>query len=88
MSRGEELFGITYEKGETIFSHGDLGDTMYVIQSGAVEISRLQDGKKAVLALLDHNDLFGEMALVDNHPRSATATAISRSRLLPFTRTS
>jgi F420-non-reducing hydrogenase small subunit len=86
MSKGEELFGITYEKGEIIFREGSLGDTMYIIQSGAVEISQLKNGRKTVLALLEREDFFGEMALIDNHPRSATASAISRSRLLPLTR--
>lgn len=86
MSQGEELFGITYGKGEVVFQEGDQGDTMYIIQSGAVEISRIQDGKKKVLALLVQGDFFGEMALVDHHPRSATATTISRSRLLLLTR--
>ena len=88
MEQGEELFGITYEKSDVIFQQGDLGDTMYIIQSGAVEISQHQDGKKNVLALLEHGNFFGEMALVDQHPRSATATSITRSRLVPFTRRS
>lgn len=88
MEQGEELFGITYKKGDVIFQQGDLGDTMYVIQSGAIEISQSQDGKRNVLALLEHGDFFGEMALVDKHPRSATATSITQSRLVPFTRTS
>lgn len=88
MSRSEEVFGITYEKGEVIFHEGDIGDTMYIIQSGAVEISKSQNNNKAVLALLEQGNFFGEMALIDKHPRTATATAISRSRLLPFTRDS
>jgi CRP-like cAMP-binding protein len=53
LSQGEELFGITYEKGEVIFHQGDQGDTMYIIQSGAVEISQLQGEQKTVLALLE-----------------------------------
>jgi len=88
MSQGEELFGITYEKGAVVFHQGDEGDTMYIIQSGAVEISQLQGEQKTVLALLEQGDFFGEMALIDKHSRSATVTAISRSRLLPLTRIS
>lgn len=88
MSQGEEIFGITYEKGEVIFHQDDQGDTMYIIQSGAVEISQLQGEQKTVLALLERGDFFGEMALIDKHSRSATATAINRSRLLPLTRIS
>ena len=88
MSQGEDLFGISCNKGEIIFSQGDQGDTMYIIQSGTVEISQDKNGKKVVLALLEKGDFFGEMALIDKHLRSATATAISHSRLLAFTRTS
>ena len=88
MSPGEDLFGISCNKGEIIFSQGDQGDTMYIIQSGTVEISQDKNGKKVVLALLEKGDFFGEMALIDKHLRSATATAISHSRLLAFTRTS
>lgn len=88
MSQGEDLFGISCNKGEVIFSQGDQGDTMYIIQSGTVEISQDKNGKKVVLALLEKGDFFGEMALIDKHLRSATATAISRSRLLAFTRMS
>ena len=86
MSHGGELFGITYQKGEVIFHQGDFGDTMFIIQSGAVEISRSQNSHKNVLALLEKGDFFGEMALIDKHPRTATATSISNSRLLPLTR--
>ena len=86
MSHGGELFGITYQKGELIFHQGDFGDTMFIIQSGAVEISRSQNSHKNVLALLEKGDFFGEMALIDKHPRTATAISISNSRLLPMTR--
>jgi F420-non-reducing hydrogenase small subunit len=88
MSMGEELFGTIYEKGEVVFRQGDPGDTMYIIQSGAFEVSQLRDDQKFVLAFLGKGDFFGEMALIDKHPRSATVTAIRRSRLLPLTRAS
>jgi F420-non-reducing hydrogenase small subunit len=88
MSQDGELFGLTYRKGEVIFNQGDPGDTMYIIQSGAIEISHRQGDNKKVLALLERGDFFGEMALIDKHPRTAAAAAISRSRLLPLTRIS
>jgi F420-non-reducing hydrogenase small subunit len=86
MNQGEDLFGITYEKSDVIFREGDIGDSMYIIQSGVVEISHIKNRNKNVLALLEKGDFFGEMALIDSRPRSATATSISRSRLLPLTR--
>lgn len=83
---GGEIFGITFQKGDVIFSEGELGNTMYVIQSGAVQIIRTIKGIKSVLAILETGDFFGEMALIDRRPRSATAIAISKTKLLPFTR--
>jgi CRP-like cAMP-binding protein len=88
VAHGEELFGLVYERGTIVFHQGDPGDTMYVVQSGAVEVSRLQGDRDVVLAVLERGDFFGEMALLDDHPRSATVTAIRRTRLLPLTRTS
>ena len=60
MNQGEDLFGITYEKNDVIFREGDMGDNMYIIQSGAVEISHTKDGHKHVLAILESGNFFGE----------------------------
>jgi F420-non-reducing hydrogenase small subunit len=86
MNQSEDLFGIIYDKNDVIFREGDMGDFMYIIQSGVVEISHIKDGNRNVLAILEKGNIFGEMALIDSSPRSATATSISRSRLLLFTR--
>ena len=59
---------------------------MYVIQSGAVEVSQRRNGEEAVLAILEKGDFFGEMALISRQPRSATVTTIQRSRLVPLSR--
>ena len=80
------LFGKIYEKGEIVCRQGDPGDEMYIIQSGAVEVSSRQDGHKVVLTILEKEDFFGEMALLDRSPRSATVETITRSRLLPLSR--
>lgn len=86
--RGDELFGTLYEKGTVVFREGDPGNVLYVIQSGAVEVTREREGRTTVVALLERGDFFGEMALVDDHRRSATITTIARTRLLPITRES
>lgn len=89
MSTGDEIFGSLYEKGTIIFHQNDPGDAMYIIQSGAVEISHTdENGRKRVLALLEKGDFFGEIALFQDVPRSATVTAIKKTRLLPFTKNS
>ena len=73
-----------YEDGEVIFTEGSYGDNMYVIHSGRVEISQMINNKKEVLAIVGKDSFFGEMALLSNTPRTATATAIERTTLLPF----
>ena len=66
----------TYQAGRNIFQEGDPGDGLYVIVEGKVQITFLvgQDQRR-VLSRLGPGDFFGEMAVLDNHPRSATATA-------------
>ncbi|WP_319408591.1 cyclic nucleotide-binding domain-containing protein [uncultured Desulfosarcina sp.] len=83
---GPELFGSTYLRGEVVFRQGDPGDVMYIIQSGAVEVSQDKNGSENVIAILEKGDFFGKMALLETGGRSATITAISRTRLIPLTK--
>jgi signal transduction histidine kinase len=65
-----------FRAGETIFAAGDVGDGLYVIESGRVLIAALVDhGESRPLAVIGPGDFFGEMAVLDDAPRSATATA-------------
>ena len=66
--------------GESLFQEGDPGDVMYVVISGEVEITH---GETAIETLTS-GDIFGEMALIDDRPRSATATVLSDSELVPI----
>lgn len=72
----------TFDSGEMIFDQGDPGDFMYVIIEGEVEI--ILRGK--VINTLTVGDFFGEMALVDNRPRSAAARAVVPTKLAPVNR--
>ena len=81
-----QRFGRTYPEGSVLFREGDLGDEMYIIHSGKVEISRELRGRRAVLAVLGPGDFFGEMAILNNRPRSATAICLERSQLLVIDR--
>jgi len=87
MENGSELFGSTYQRGETVFRQGDPGDAMYIIQSGAVEVAQQKNGREVVIAILEKGDFFGEMAILQNETRSATVTAISHTRLIPLSKT-
>src|SRR5947209_6095787 len=68
----------TYGAGKTIFSQGDTGTGLYVVKSGKIRITQAQDPDKAEqeLAVLGPGGVMGEMALLDDLPRSATATAV------------
>ena len=76
----------TFAAGETVFSEGDTGTTMYVLLEGQVELTKRAEGGSQLLKCVDRpNDFFGEMALIDSQPRSATATATTDTRLLVVT---
>ena len=73
------------EAGEVVFRQGDKGVDMFVIQSGAVEISRGEGSDRAVLATLRQGDFFGEMSLLESMPREADAVAVTHTELLVIT---
>jgi CRP-like cAMP-binding protein len=74
--------GRIYADGEVIFKEGDIGNVMYVIHSGKVRITKKTDTGDIMLAILDTGEIFGDMALFDRLPRSATATAMGEARIL------
>ncbi|WP_407425112.1 Crp/Fnr family transcriptional regulator [Treponema sp.] len=65
----------SYPANTMIFSESQSGADMFVIQSGSVKISKIVDGTEVTLAVLKKGDMFGEMALLENKPRSASAIA-------------
>jgi CRP-like cAMP-binding protein len=74
-----------YADGQTIFAEGDPGDSMYFIASGCVRIEKKSQASGAAqktLAVLEAGDYFGEMALLDQKPRSAAAVASGNARAL------
>lgn len=73
----------TYAKDAAIFYQGEPGDTFYVILSGQVKVSVTSlDGQEAILVMLDAGESFGEFALLDDQPRSATIEATQRTEVL------
>ena len=80
MEQGE--LGKVYQGGEVIVRQGDIGDCMYVIQEGQVEVFTEQDGKEVHLAVHGPGAFFGEMAVFDRDVRSATVRALGEARIL------
>ncbi len=64
-----------FSQGDIIFKEGDLGDTAYLVATGAVGIFRSVDGEETLLGEVEAGQLFGEMALIGDKPRTATARA-------------
>ena len=81
-----EKYGQVVEAGRVIFKEGEPGDTMYIIQKGRVKITKRVDNVEKILMVLGKGDFFGEMALIRNTPRTATATAVDTCELLAFNR--
>lgn len=74
------------EQGDVLFHEGDAGEEAYLILDGAVEVFLESDGEEVVLATLKRGDIIGEMALIDNQPRMASARAVGDAQLTVITR--
>jgi len=79
---GKGALGKIYSDGEVIVRQGDVGDCMYVVQSGRVEVVQATDVGEQHLALLETGDFFGEMAVFEKETRSATVRATGEARAL------
>jgi CRP-like cAMP-binding protein len=68
--------------GEILFSEGDIGTDMFIIQSGTVELLKVIGGETRVLSTLEKGDFFGEMSVLEDVPRTASARAKTDVELL------
>ncbi|WP_461257927.1 Crp/Fnr family transcriptional regulator [Treponema sp. R80B11-R83G3] len=75
-----------YPKEHLLFAEGETGHTMYIIQDGSVKITKIVDNKEIILAVLGKGDIFGEMALLEDKPRAATAEVYEDCTLLAVNR--
>ncbi len=80
-------FTVKRKKGETIYVDGDLGSEMYVVQSGAVRIFRTVAGVKQELAIMEKGDFFGEIAVLEGLPRTASAEALDDTEVIEINST-
>ncbi|MBW2063887.1 MAG: TIGR02266 family protein [Deltaproteobacteria bacterium] len=69
----------TYQDGQVIFEQGSSGTWVYVILSGAIEVSRTVRGRKYILSILREGEVFGELALIGSVKRTATTRAIGET---------
>jgi CRP/FNR family transcriptional regulator, cyclic AMP receptor protein len=76
-----------YPKDTVVFFENEEGDFFFTILEGRIKVTILgDDGREVILSVLGPGDFFGEMALLDNEPRSATAIAVEESELLSLHR--
>jgi CRP/FNR family cyclic AMP-dependent transcriptional regulator len=76
-----------YPKDGVVFFENEEGDSFFMIVEGRIKVTILgDDGREVILSMLGPGDFFGEMALLDNEPRSATAIAAEDSELLCLSR--
>jgi hypothetical protein len=68
--------------GETVFKEGDLGTEMYIVHEGQIEILKQMAEREHHLALLEKGDFFGEMSILEDLPRAASARAVTAVKLL------
>ncbi|MDR0450084.1 MAG: cyclic nucleotide-binding domain-containing protein [Treponema sp.] len=71
-----------YPRDAMIFSEGEMGDELYIIQKGSVKIVKIVDDKEMLLAVLKGGDIFGEMAVLESKPRAASAIAYADCQVL------
>jgi CRP-like cAMP-binding protein len=77
-------FARDFAPGEIIFSEYEPGDTFYMIQSGRVELVKLFGDVEKILDIIGPSEMFGEMAILESAPRSATAIALDAVKVLEF----
>jgi CRP-like cAMP-binding protein len=79
----ESMTQVKVSKGQTLFKEGDAGDRLFVVVEGKLKLGTSSgDGRENLLSILGPGDMFGELSLFDPGPRTATATAVTDSRVL------
>lgn len=83
MAASDDIFKETYESGDYIFFEGDLESHFYIIEKGQVQIfTKNKQGKRINILTAEAGESFGEFALLDKKPRSASAQALCKVSLI------
>ena len=75
-------FMVRYGANERIFTEGDLGTTMYIVQSGKIRLFRVVEGQKRIHGVMEKGDFFGEMSILEGLPRTVSAEAVEDAELI------
>lgn len=81
-----DRFAVTFRKNDIMFCEHEPGDTFYLIQSGRVQIVKIMGDIEKIIDILYPGEILGEMAILEEAPRSATAIALDQVRALEFNR--
>ncbi len=81
-----ERFGVEYSPNEIIFCEYEPGNEFYFIQQGEVRIVKIINDREKIIDVLEKGDVFGEMSILEEEPRSATAIAGTHAKVLKFHR--
>ncbi len=83
----QSLYLRTYQKGEPLFNQGDIGRALFILESGHIALLRQDNGSENKIYTVTPGEFFGEMALLEERPRTASARAEETSRLYLLYRT-
>ena len=81
-----ERFAVPFQKGDIIFLEYEPGDSFYLIQQGRVQITKIMGDIEKTIDILHPGEIFGEMAILEEAPRSGSAIAIDPVKALQFNR--
>ncbi|MBL8994568.1 MAG: cyclic nucleotide-binding domain-containing protein, partial [Spirochaetia bacterium] len=77
-----EKFGVTKKRGDIVFCEYEPGSTLFFIQTGMIRITKIVNNREKTMAILPPGEIFGEMAILEEAPRSATAIVEEDARML------
>ncbi len=79
-----DKFGKEYQANEIIFCEFEPGNDFYLLQNGRVKITKIIQDREKIIDILEPGDIFGEMAILEEQPRSASAIAMEKIKVLQF----
>ena len=82
MSKAFQNYIVRYGAGDTIFTEGEPGATMFVVHSGTARIFKTLEGEERDLGVMEKGDFFGEMSILEGLPRTTSAHAVEDAELI------